>query len=154
MNIFTPENVTNKHKYKVLIVEDSIADFELYEYFFNKDTAYEYSLIHCETAKDALELFVQENPELILIDFSLPDMDGLQLLQAIQTIDKPHLTPIVMLTGLGNEAIALEAMKKNIYNYLIKGELTFNSFISNIYQIINTIEKLENKFAKKKRNYY
>ncbi len=56
-----------------------------------------------------------------MIDFSLPDMDGLKLIDKIRTIYTPIEFPLIMMTGQGNQRIALEAMKKDISDYLIKG---------------------------------
>ena len=126
--------------YQVLIIDDSESDFELYQSFFAKDKIYAYSLDYAETARQGLQLFLANPPDLILVDFSLPDMNGLELIEAIHQIDDlPHI-PIIMMTGLGNEAIAVQAMKKNIQDYLIKGSLDFYNFIHAIYRVVTGLE--------------
>ncbi|HEY9705065.1 MAG TPA: response regulator, partial [Allocoleopsis sp.] len=141
MTTKTTEKIDILHQYKVLIAEDSEADFELYQNFLEKDIVYKYQIFQAETGKEFLELFLNNKPDLVLIDFSLPDMDGLQLIESLHKIDDVPYTPIIMLTGQGNELIALEAMKHNVTDYWMKGDLDFNSFINGIYQAITMIEQ-------------
>ncbi|TAE59777.1 MAG: response regulator [Nostocales cyanobacterium] len=137
MNIHPQDNLQST--YKVLIVEDSLADFELYQRFLQKDELYRYTILYAETAEEGLEIFVNDNPDIVLVDFSLPDMDGIELIAAMQKVEKSKEIPIMMMTGQGNEAIALAAMKKNIQDYLIKGELNYHNFINAIYHIITIV---------------
>lgn len=135
-------NSTNPYQrvYQVLIIDDSEADFELYQSFLAQDKIYAYRLHYAQTARKGLQLFLANPPDLILVDFSLPDKNGLELVEAIHRIDELPYIPIIMMTGLGNEAIALQAMKKNIQDYLVKGNLDFYNFIHAIYRVVTGLE--------------
>ncbi|BAQ66564.1 response regulator [Geminocystis sp. NIES-3709] len=122
--------------YQVLIIEDSLADFELYQKFLQKDQLHYYKIEYAETATEGLDFFRAKKPDFVIVDYSLPDMNGLKLISAIKKLDQFPEVPIIMMTGLGNEAIALQAMKQNIQDYLVKSDLDFHKFINTIYNLI------------------
>jgi FixJ family two-component response regulator len=70
------------------------------------------------TAQAYLREMSQNGDDLIAVDYDLPDMDGLQLLTQIRA-DKPD-TPIILITGVGSEQIAVEAMKSGATDYIAK----------------------------------
>lgn len=132
--------------YSILIVDDSETDREVYKRYLKKDKSYQYEIIEAQTGEEALELMVNHNPDIFLIDFLLPDIDGLEL---IETIEKNQSNQnVIMLTGKGNEAIAMEAMKRNVYDYLIKGDIGGGSLINSVHQIINLIDAEREKYHK------
>ncbi len=70
------------------------------------------------SAEAGLEMIEQFRPEAIVLDFNLPGMDGLEALTRIRRKDPDAV--VVMMTGHGNEQIAVEAMKGGAYDYLTK----------------------------------
>lgn len=126
--------------YKVLIVEDSLNDFEIYSHYLNKDSIYSYDIDHVETASQAIKQLNKNKPDFAIVDLSLPDTDGLNLIDAIRKIYTLSELPIIIFTGQGNESIAIEAMKRDIYDYLMKGNLDFHTFINTIYSVVTTVE--------------
>lgn len=106
---------------KILLVEDNPADARLvFEYLKDANAAYE--IDHVETialAKDRLQ-----SPTIyavILLDLSLPDSQGLETIQSIQ--ETAGLTPIVVMTGLGDEDVGLEAVSLGAQDFLVKGDV-------------------------------
>jgi len=71
---------------------------------------------------DALARLASEPFDGVLLDFQLPDADGLEILREAQV--RGIATPIIMLTGLGDEMIAVELMKAGAADYLPKAKLT------------------------------
>jgi two-component system, cell cycle sensor histidine kinase and response regulator CckA len=105
----------------VLIVDDSAVDRATYRrYLEQKDEIY--TILEAELGIEGLELCQRAQPDILLVDYRLPDLDGAAFLTELRTQDKPP--PVIILTGQGNEAIAVETMKAGAQDYLIKGYLT------------------------------
>lgn len=78
-----------------------------------------YTVIQAKTANDAIEACRTFRPDCILVDYRLPDMDGIDLVKALA----PSKAAMVMLTGGGDEAVAVEAMKAGALDYITKDRL-------------------------------
>ncbi len=106
---------------RVLIVDDSPEDRELYRRLLVQDREHAYELLEAELGEDGLEIALREEPDCLLLDYKLPDVDGLEFLSRLLT---EKLVPVIVLTGQGNEAVAVEAMKGGAQDYLLKGSVT------------------------------
>jgi signal transduction histidine kinase/DNA-binding NarL/FixJ family response regulator len=121
----------------VLIVDDSEVDRETYRRYLASAHNLDCRIIDCESAENALQLCDRGCPDVILLDYLLPDADGLVFLQELtQRLDR--LPIVIMLTGQGSESVAVEAMKYGVKDYLIKGELTHEKLISAVTNALNT----------------
>ena len=103
---------------KILIIEDNPDHAALARLAL--DPPFEVCLL--ESGKDAL-LYLEglardDWPAAILLDYSLPGMDGLTVFGRI--VERGYDIPVVMITGQGDERIAVEAMKKGTYDYVVK----------------------------------
>lgn len=67
---------------------------------------------------EALKVFQDQQIDLIVSDIRMPEMDGLQLLQKVQDIDKQ--CPVLFLTGYPSDDSAVEAMHSGADDYLVK----------------------------------
>jgi PAS domain S-box-containing protein len=108
----------------VLIIDDSVEDRETYRRYLLQDANYTYKILEEEYGENGLELCKRVNPDAILLDYRLPDIDGLEFLSELKTKTGKTKFPVVMLTGYGNEAIAVAAMKSGAQDYLVKGGMT------------------------------
>ena len=102
---------------RLLIVDDEVDMLE----GLRRMLSYELEHIEITTASDArqaLRLVRQEPVDLALVDVRMPEIDGLELLEALKKED-PRLT-IIMMTAFGSIEVAVEAMKRGAYDFVTK----------------------------------
>lgn len=108
-------------KKKILVVDDSstmrrIISKSLIE--LGVDPA---GIVHAVDGLEALEkLKVTHSFDLILTDWNMPKMDGLELVHNLRKIPESARTPIVMITTEGNKKDVIEALKSGVNNYIVK----------------------------------
>lgn len=107
----------------VLIIDDSPEDRELYRRYLKRDREYSYTFLEAGLGKQGLELW-QQQPDAVLLDYRLPDIDGVEFLRQLQPSSPQLRFPVIMVTGQGNEETAVEAMKAGAQDYLVKEQIT------------------------------
>jgi DNA-binding NtrC family response regulator len=75
-----------------------------------------YDILTAETGAEALQTWDERAPDLVVLDLRLPDADDLSILAALRSRD----APVIVLTGHGNIALAVEAMRMGAENFLAK----------------------------------
>ncbi len=100
----------------ILVIDDSEDDQRLYQRAF-KD--FEYALILASSADAGFDRISEARPDLILLDYNLPDMDGLSFMKSLSEYSEIPI-PIIMLTGEGSAEVAVEAMKNGVDDYIVK----------------------------------
>jgi diguanylate cyclase (GGDEF)-like protein len=108
----------------VLLVEDSPEDRAAYSRLLRHSGGEDYQFLEAETAAQALTLCRELRPDCVLLDYRLPDGDGLDVLAQLAAADAEARVPVVMLTGQGNEAVAVQALQGGAQDYLVKGGVT------------------------------
>ena len=105
----------------IVIIEDSPEDREFYRRSIARKHEEDYVFWETDSVEEGLRLCQELNPDCVLLDYQLSDADGLEFLDRFPTAVGEAPIPIVMLTGHGNEAVAVQAMKKGVQDYLVKG---------------------------------
>ncbi|RCS53911.1 sigma-54-dependent Fis family transcriptional regulator [Bremerella cremea] len=100
---------------KLLVVDDEQLILDCFLFGFTQP---DYQIIVAKTAQEALALFPDERPDVVLLDVRLPDMSGLDLFEKLNAADSR--TPIILMTGHGTAATAIEAMRSGAYDYILK----------------------------------
>jgi two-component system, cell cycle sensor histidine kinase and response regulator CckA len=108
----------------VLLIDDSSEDREFYRRYLLQDEEYEYTILESKLGQAGLEQWQYSQPDAVILDYRLPDLDGLEVLTAFQSQTQSAFLPVVMVTGQGDEAIAVQAMKAGAQDYLVKEQLT------------------------------
>lgn len=110
----------NRLPLSILIVEDNPGDLFLLEELLRGSSLHIQQLIKVTSAGEACKALQKEEINLVLLDLSLPDSNGLQSYEMVD--EYAGSIPIVVLTGLIDMEIALETMASGAQDYLIKGE--------------------------------
>ncbi|RCJ41375.1 histidine kinase [Nostoc punctiforme NIES-2108] len=108
----------------LLIVDDSPEDRELYRRYLLRDRESSYIILEATLGQQGLELWQQHQPDAVLLDYRLPDMDGLEFLAQLQPSSQQPCLPVIVVTGQGNEAIAVKAIKAGAQDYIVKEQIT------------------------------
>ena len=104
---------------KILLFEDNPGDAGLIEEMVNDSINYSYGLKITETMEEGINLLKNDSYDIILLDLGLPDSDGINTFLNVQK--ESSETPIIILTGLNDEDIGINAVKKGAQDYLTKG---------------------------------
>lgn len=106
---------------KILVVEDNPGDARLLREFLREAAPDAYDVRVASRLDEALAALASEPPDVVLLDLSLPDSSGIETVQA--TLERAPETPIVVLTGLADERMAIQAVQAGAQDYLMKGEI-------------------------------
>ncbi len=106
---------------RVLLVEDNPGDARLLVELLRDTGAGRVRMEHVEDLAGAIEVLYREQFDVILLDLSLPDAEGLETIARVHS-HAPKI-PIVVLTGLDDEAIAIRALRSGAQDYLVKGRV-------------------------------
>ncbi len=131
----------SKQEYTVLLVDDSPEDLATYQRYLGRDRSKSYRMHTAVYAADALHFCESHWPDVILLDFILPDLNGSQFIEALQQRAQGRPLPaIIVLTGQGDEEIAVTLMKQGVEDYLLKHKLTEQALQSTLQQVLERIE--------------
>ena len=103
---------------KILLIDDNPADAELLRRLLNKIPEFQVEFAHCLDAESGQQALAARKTDCLLLDYHLGEQDGLEVLASIRALGDD--VPIVVLTGAGNEAVAVEAMKRGAQDYIVK----------------------------------
>jgi len=136
--------------YKIFIVDDDPWYGEILEYHLSSNP--DYSITRFTDGKSCLEKLYL-NPDFITVDYTLPDMTGDQLFAQIRSF-QPNI-PIVVISGQENISIAVNLLKKGVYDYLLKDDNTKDLLWNTIIQSRETqklrkeVEELREELVQK-----
>lgn len=106
---------------QILLIEDNPGDVRLIRHMLQSAPALAIDLTSRERLDGALQLLQEQPFDLVLLDLSLPDSQGLATFDTLY-YHQPEL-PIIVLTGLDNEELAVKAVRSGAQDYLVKGEI-------------------------------
>ncbi|AUX26404.1 transcriptional regulator [Sorangium cellulosum] len=115
---------------RVLVVDDSPLDRRLSGSLLKKRAGME--PMYAENGVEALQVIARSAPEIVLTDLQMPEMDGLELVEAIRR-EHPYL-PVILMTAHGSEEIAVQALRRGAASYVPKRNLAA--------ELVSTIENV------------
>jgi MinD-like ATPase involved in chromosome partitioning or flagellar assembly/FixJ family two-component response regulator len=112
---------------KILLVEDNPGDVRLIRETLAEAENFACQMVHVDRLAEALQRLRAEHFDVVLLDLSLPDSRGLSTI--IHTHEQAPSVPIVVLTGLDDEALAVSAVREGAQDYLVKGEVSSSALV-------------------------
>ena len=119
----------------LLLVEDDEVDREV----IRRHLGVEYRMHEVTTGQEALHFCKEMRPDCILLDYRLPDGDGLRLLP----IFLERFIPVVITTGIESPEVIVEAMRHGAQDYLVKSQITHTSLTHAIRQSIDKVKLMQ-----------
>ncbi|MCC5655945.1 response regulator [Nostoc sp. XA010] len=135
---------------KVLLVEDNPGDVFLLQELLKEVTTVVVDLSPVERLSEALNYLAKEFFDVILLDLSLPDSQGLETF--VIAHHQAKATPIIVLTGINDETLATRAMQEGAQDYLVKGQVTGDLLVRSMRYAIerqradNALRQSEERF--------
>ncbi|WP_292753765.1 response regulator [Nostoc sp. NMS4] len=108
----------------ILLIDDCAENRLELSHFLQQDSLHTYRILEFETLIAALKWSQQEIPDVIVLDFSLSDGDGLQFIQQFRECHSHTQTAVIALTAKRDEISAIRAMTTGVQDYLVKNQLT------------------------------
>ena len=102
------------NSYKVLLIEDEINICNFMKMIFESNG---YAFMYSQNGKSGWEAFIREQPELVILDLGLPDMDGVELIKEIRKVSG---LPVIVLSARADEADKVEALDLGVNDYITK----------------------------------
>jgi pilus assembly protein CpaE len=112
---------------KVLLVEDNSGDAELVQEMLAEAEGAPFTILWSASLWAGLDRLAEEQVDVVLLDLFLPDCHGLETFTALRA-HAPGV-PVVVLTGLDSEAVAMAAVREGAQDYLVKGKLESESLV-------------------------
>jgi len=122
----------------LLYIEDDVGLARLLQKQLQRQCDFDVAVVY--DAEDGLRALQRSHYDLAIVDYNLPILNGLQLLNILK--DNGIDTPVVILTGVGNEEIATEVMKAGAADYLVK-----QSDGSHVVRICEIVERIGSERA-------
>ncbi|MDZ4251036.1 MAG: PAS domain S-box protein [Sulfuritalea sp.] len=110
----------SKPQIRVLLVEDDLVDRMACRRALAQNPDYEFVLSEAETGREGLQLAHAQKPDCVLLDYHLPDLNGLEFLAELRNDLGEIPVPVMMLTGADNASVAVEALRRGAQDYLVK----------------------------------
>lgn len=106
---------------KIAIIEDDLTINQMYRMKFEAEG---FDVRVAENGKDGVELVKEFQPDILLLDLQMPEMNGDEALTEIRSHDWGKHLPVIILTNLGEEESPKHLRTLGIHSYIVKASLT------------------------------
>ncbi len=122
-------------EYTILIVDDEATQRKVLSGFLKKQG---YKIYEASSGNQAIEITSKNIIDLVITDFKMPDISGIEVLKLVRSIN-PEIAVIIM-TAFGTIETAVEAMREGAYNYLTK-PINLDHFMTKLAELLNGEEQ-------------
>ncbi len=113
-----PSSNPMSKRIRILHVDDEPTDLEITRIFLRRGGNEDFEIVSVLSAKEALKRLREEHFDVIVCDYKMPMMNGLELLEELRW--NGSTVPFILFTGKGGEKVAKEAFNKGADNYITK----------------------------------
>jgi len=106
-----------EHKARVLIADDDPDILEILSFNLIKE---DYEVFKAVNGKEALELAIQQNPDLIVLDVMMPYMDGVETCREIRKVETLEKSLVIFLTAMSDEESEITGLDSGADDYIVK----------------------------------
>ena len=121
---------SERENIKILLIEDNPGDTRLIQEMLKEAEDPSFLLLCASRLSEGISLLSESEIDLLLVDLSLPDCEGLETFRKIHEED-PEI-PAVVLTSFKDEELAVKAVSEGAQDYLVKGEISPHSLVRSI----------------------
>lgn len=102
----------------VLYIEDDQTNRQLVQFIFSRRE--DLCLIEADTGSTGIQMAIQNQPDMVLLDLSLPDMDGFKVFKQLQSGDSTSHIPVIALSGNNTDEDVQKGLNAGLQGYLSK----------------------------------
>lgn len=122
----------------ILIVDDSRIMRNIVKNSLSKNKGFSFFPVEANNGQDALDLIKKGGIDLLLVDWNMPKLNGLELVQKLRALDEYKTLPIIMITSEAAKYNVIEAVKAGVNDYLIK-PIQDKDLIKKIEQVMSVV---------------
>jgi diguanylate cyclase (GGDEF)-like protein len=127
---------------KVLLVEDDQEFADVLKIRLSKENSPRLEITCLPTLQQALKALAGNDWDLILLDLMLPDSSGIRTFTTLRS--QARHTPVVIMSGLDNDSLAIDAVRKGAEDYLVKGEINSRLLLRVLHHAVDRHRIKEN----------
>lgn len=118
---------------RIAIIEDDPTISQMYRMKFEAEG---FDARMAENGRIGIEVVKKFQPDVILLDIQMPEMNGAEALKEIRSHDWGKDIPVIVLTNLGEEEAPPEMRSLNIYSYIVKANFTPRQVVAHVKELI------------------
>jgi len=122
---------------KIAIIEDDAAIHQMYRMKFETEG---FDVQLASNGKSGIELVKKFNPDIVLLDLQMPEVDGLEALRAIRASKQNKQTPVIILTNLGEEESPKELKDLGANGYIVKADYTPRQVVLKVKETLESVK--------------
>ncbi len=126
-------DIAPQKKIKILLVEDEKMLSDMYVSKFTKEGM---DIVTAADGEAGLEMAKKQSPDIILLDIIFPKMDGFAVLKELRNFPETKLTPVILLTNLGQEEDVKKGNELGASDYIIKSDHTPAQVVSKVQALL------------------
>ncbi|QEN03166.1 response regulator [Thiospirochaeta perfilievii] len=124
---------------KILVVDDSRIMRNIVKNSLLSDKKANHEFVEADNGVDAFNIIEKENIDILLVDWNMPHLNGLDLVKELRSLPKHAKLPIIMITSEAAKYNVIEAVKAGVNDYMIK-PIKDDKLLEKIDQVLESVK--------------